>query len=299
VTGSSTPDDDALRELAVRLLASPYPDTVGPVDIEETSVLVGRLPPDLPVEIPLLPDAQVVGSFTRPHQWTMVLEVGQPAQSVLDFYQARLRAAGWKDLSFASPSGGFVNVSSPEESPHTFVDDDANAHLSLDLTSKAASETEILLDLTVDPEVVRRFQTSGRDLLPSRRVRFGPIPDLHPPSGAFQQGGSGEAGPTSARSTAELWTETSLAAILAHYGPQIEAAGWSKRDEDVADKAAWSTWRRHGPTEPEQALFYAVRLPDAADHYLLTIELGLARLPREDERWGGASWGTISFQTDG
>src|SRR5438552_3920793 len=90
-----------LRELAERLLLQQYPygyygtGPGGPTGMEDPSVelLVGQVPPDMGLDLPLPPSAQVVGTVVRhgglPFAGTteVVLDVPGSTAEVLAFYQ--------------------------------------------------------------------------------------------------------------------------------------------------------------------------------------------------------------------
>lgn len=89
-------DAAALRELAVRLLRVRFPGA--PEASDETQLLVGQVPADLPVELPLPLGSRVVGSLVRgnPRGISIVLDAAEPAEQVLEFYRERLSGAGWR-----------------------------------------------------------------------------------------------------------------------------------------------------------------------------------------------------------
>jgi hypothetical protein len=97
-------DEQLLLTLTQRLLSSPYAG--GPA--EEIQILVGRLPPAQPIELPLPEKARIIGSLVRgDHGVQIVLDVDQPADAVVTFYRAQLEPAGWQEFDWPMRPGGF------------------------------------------------------------------------------------------------------------------------------------------------------------------------------------------------
>lgn len=82
-----------LLTLALRLLDRREP---GALKAEATQLIVGKLPVQLPVELPLPNGSWVVGSLVRNKKQTIiVLNTERYPKHVLNFYRKRLQANGW------------------------------------------------------------------------------------------------------------------------------------------------------------------------------------------------------------
>jgi hypothetical protein len=88
-------DEAALRELAIRLLSPRHP---GAASLQVTDLLPGRLPPRPPIELPLPPDARLLGSEMRGHASTTVFDTQLAPEQLLTFYRERMAAMGWTEL---------------------------------------------------------------------------------------------------------------------------------------------------------------------------------------------------------
>ncbi len=101
----------ALRELAARLLAlpDPYDQTTAP-----PSILVGQLPEDLPVEIPIPDGTVVIGSTARDlsrrngRRFQIVLDADAPAERFRETYRQLLLTSGWNEDQERPRRSGFV-----------------------------------------------------------------------------------------------------------------------------------------------------------------------------------------------
>lgn len=101
----------ALRELAARLLAPPdsYDQATMP-----PRILVGRLPENLPVEIPVPDGLTVVGSIVRDmprrngRMIDVVLDADVPAELFRETYRQLLLTSGWDEDQERPGRSGFV-----------------------------------------------------------------------------------------------------------------------------------------------------------------------------------------------
>jgi hypothetical protein len=228
-------DEQLLLTLAQRLLSSPYAG--GPA--EEIQILVGKLPPAMPIELPLPEKAKVIGSLVRgDHGAQIVLDVDQPADAVVAFYRAQLERAGWQEFDWPMRPGGFgfgwqanaVMLCQSRRGPS----------LTVSTFEAEGAWTDVRLNLQTD-----RRQSSCA--VPDRAygAMMSPIPNLRAPAGAkmYRGGSSGGGAGNSWHSTATLETNLDTAVLAAHYNQQLQAAGWEIVDQGHAGSSAWSTWR--------------------------------------------------------
>jgi hypothetical protein len=98
--------ESRVLELATRLLSDEDPVARA---VLKPRIFVGRLPEDMPVEIPIPDNFAMVGSLVRsepdPHgepTVEVVLDARMPAEQVRDAYRAQMSAAGWEAPEFES-----------------------------------------------------------------------------------------------------------------------------------------------------------------------------------------------------
>jgi len=220
---TSTDDEAGFRVLARRLLA-PAP--------EELQFLVGRLPDELPMEIPLPDDARIVGSLVRSGGETeIVLDGSQTADQVLDFYREELASAGW--IAFDYPmQGGFVPGIG--RTGLTFCSEIQDLVLWVGAYEVEDGPTDVRLDLRTEPRLASCTKDPGA---PEHAIPF-----LEDPPGA-QQITTGFGGSTDSLSAeATLRADLDVAVLEAHYAAQLEEAGWIRHDRAQSGPLVWSAW---------------------------------------------------------
>lgn len=229
-------DDDALQRLVVRLLAPQYP---GAPQAQGPTLVVGALPDDLPLELPLPEGATVLGGLSQkdgPYGIQIVLDAPRPAQEVIDFYTQAFTAQGLKQPEM--PPMGQVFVPATPQSA-TFCRDDNSLAISVSTFEMEGGLTDVRLHLHTDTQSsVCQFRggiMSGAQQL---------LPQLKLPQGAGMGRGSmgGGSSSGSAYSSADIQSDLSLAEISQHYAGQLKALGWEMIDEDQSGKTAWSAW---------------------------------------------------------
>ncbi len=279
------PAGEAIRELALRLLAFPFP---GGPDPGQAELVVGKLAASLPIELPLPPAARVLGTFTRtPHWSTVVLDVELSPQEVLAYYRQQLLPAGWSEPDDPlRHAGGFAAGMPYQANRVLFCRSARGPALTVQATGRQQAPTDVRLELQSDPR--------QSPCAPQRRFP-GPaqvLPPLLAPPNARQTGLGGSSGPDQAQSTAILATDLDLASLARHYEQQLEGAGWERTDAGCSDPTAWSTWTfAAADGEAWRGLLTVLRRPDLPGRYLLLLQ---AELRDGEPLGGGGSYGVLS-----
>lgn len=176
-------DEQLLLTLTHRLLSSPYPGGLA----EDVQILVGELPASLAIELPLPEGAGVIGSLVRADQSVqVVLDVDQPADTVVAFYRAQLEPAGWHEFHWPMRPGGFGFGS--EAATVTFCQSRRGPSLTVAVLEAEGAPTDVRLNLQIDPRH-SPCAMLGRPYGPMTS----PIPNLRAPAGARTHGGGGSA----------------------------------------------------------------------------------------------------------
>jgi hypothetical protein len=274
--GSSNGEEARVLDLALRLLAQEDPVSR---TVEKPGILVGRLPEEAPVDIPILDGFVVVGSLVRsdPEPYgdatiEVVLDTRMSAGQAREAYRERMVAAGWSEPEHPGLRGGgfdFVPVGTTtlfcrsEQGPALFF----SAHEG----TRNDPET---------PTDIRLRLITGSRHSPCAPERNEPdfdriIPLLTPPSGSYQFPGGGGGGIDSAYSDATLETDLDPAAVGTHYAAQLEEAGWSRLDEGQGGPQAWSIWSfTDEDRQPWEGVFTALRTPQTPSRYFLQVYVG-------------------------
>jgi hypothetical protein len=99
--------ESLLFALAKRLLSGSEPNDV--------QLLVGELPENLPVELPLPQNHQLLGSLILPQRRIkVVFDTEDNPEQVLRFYRSTLLPQGWQELESLSNAGGFQQTMTNE-----------------------------------------------------------------------------------------------------------------------------------------------------------------------------------------
>jgi hypothetical protein len=211
----------------------------------ETTILPGELPSDLPVEVPIPKDAEIIGSSVHPDikykHVEIILDVPEEPNEVIEFYRNSLEKAGWNEKEgFYLPEGGFAPIPSmPESATFCRYEREGPSLTITAYTPDGEKPADVRLHLDTDPKTAicrERFGPQGTDRIEEI------IPLLKPPEGAIQRGGGSGGGGDQWESDATLETELSVREIGTHYRNQLMAAGWELKEEGSNGSIAWSSW---------------------------------------------------------
>jgi hypothetical protein len=242
--------DDLFRELAMRLLAPQY---TGAPSAEEVQLLIGELPDNLPLELPLPDGARVLGSLVR-GDTEIVLDATQSPEEVIDFYREQLTAAGWEEPEEPDFSGGFV--SSGVGNGISLCQSKKGPRFSLRTLESDTGLTDVRLNLSDG-------RHSGCDMDVGYMGEESKIPNLVAPPGVQQWGGGGGGGGDNFYTSADVETELSSRELAKHYTEQLKAAGWTLLTQGEGESVAFSNWSfedEHG--DAWHGFFFAYEIAD-------------------------------------
>ena len=226
-------DEDTLREFIQRYLSPIYPGA----EEGATKVLIGNLPDDLPIDLPLPEDARVVATVQEASAFTQViLDALQTPDEVEAFYNQSLVDLGWQPAQPHQEGSGFISSNQGER----FCLGESDAYLELLFLERIEGRTEVRL--TLQSPVMYNFCQEGDpgSMDPGSSL----IPALEAPPDVQTSGtGAGGSSDGSAYGTADLQTSLSIDELLAHYNDQLERAGWELVDQGTSEVVAWSTWK--------------------------------------------------------
>ena len=288
------PDDlTLLRELAERLLGAPFPFFTG--EAPRARLFPGSLPADLPLDLPLPPGSRLIGSAVTPRAsrpgarpagegFEIVLDAPGAGADTLAFYERALTERGWS--APAAPQierhGGFTPMPMPPS--RIFCRSPRGPWLSVRVSPRSTGPSEVRIHLdtaTPGPCAAPRGPLGlppGADLLPA----------LSAPAGVPLDTLGGGGGGTLWHSNAIAWTEQRVAELEAHFGGQLAAAGWTRRDGGVNGPLAWSTWTL--ATDADwQGLLFVLEEPVPGRRWLHVR----AELQTQAGLGGGAGWTSL------
>ncbi len=263
--------ESELARLVRRMFSFRYP---GAPDPGEVQVLAGRLPDELPVELPMPDDADVVGSVVRGDENVeIVLDVPGEPESVLDAYGERLAAAGWSEPEFGGPpTGGFAPADGAFGS--TFCRDGEDPYLTVSAFALGDGDmSDVRLSLSSGSEGFSPCEEQMVPPGPPGGVQ-GLIPRLEAPrDSTMTGGGEGGGGGDSWYSSSTLKTEMSVADLEEHYRAQLEDAGWNRDDSGAGGPAAWSTWTFTDEGDRWSGVFLVLDIPEQEDTRFLYLRI--------------------------
>jgi hypothetical protein len=241
---SDTNREDTLRDLALRLLSQNY--GLGHSS-RATELIVGRLPDEMPADVPILEDSQVIGALVSEVMgykgYIVILGSDFPPEQIYDLYDARLRAAGWDKPDWDSflGRGGFTAGHSIHRM-FAYYKGDEGPTLHVLAYDVADGSSEVRLNLNTVPQPRQNREQMERMAQMHAFTVEQIIPDLKPPRGGWQQPGGSSGGGNHWNSNTEMVTEQDASSVAAHYISQLEVGGWIRVGEGQQDGLAWSIW---------------------------------------------------------
>lgn len=199
------------------------------------TVYVGSLPDDFALPVP--DDVTVIGGvvYSATQMPTQIyLQTPLSTQEVRDFYTASFTAPDWRSPSIPSGGSGFVTA---QVDSLSFCNDTDNSFVSI-FSQPNGDQTDVTLYYQPDlpsssqcsPQVAGQY--TGQSLIPS----------LVAPAGAMQSSSSGGGSSDQWYTGTQLTTSLTADELAAHYGDQLQTAGWTQIDQTSADPVATSIW---------------------------------------------------------
>jgi hypothetical protein len=224
-------------------------------------IVVGRMPDDLPFEVPRPENSRVVGGVVRASRGTLVFAVAQSSLDAIRAYQELLRRTGWDD-----PAGEMGSGFQPPDVVHsgTFCQGDGRW---IATSAAERSDGQTFLQVQYGEQGRSPCDQSRRE---SRSLRRGPMPTFYPPRKTSILDGNLGGGRNFMEANARLKTELRPPQLVAHYGAQLRAAGWAPRTESQGADVSAQTWRiedRRG--NAWVGLLLAIAVPDSEEREVL------------------------------
>ena len=224
--------EQSVEELAMRLLQATYPDSS---ELNGVQLLPGKLPREMPVDLPIPDGARIVGSEVQENTGIyVVLDVPMTPDLALDFYRKHLASQNWTEISIPEMDRGFVEQSDPST---TFCQGTQNASLAV-TAHPQENGTDLRLSIISDPDYSLCSWDAGYN---DDWLR--PIPKLAAPKGARISYGNVMSGPGNMVAiSVTVETEMNRSSLTAHYADQLTAANWTMMGEGESGPSSWSSW---------------------------------------------------------
>ncbi len=239
-------DDALLRELAERLLSQ----TVGPPGqpIPAPQLLPGALPDDLPLTLPAVPDARLLGSVARRADGRLFTAdivydaPGAPADLVA-LYERALAPQGWVVALTGGGGPAYGFQPSTGANGRAFCAPQGTTGY---LTVQATARADAPLDLRLRLDLANQGPCGQGSGGPTRPPGSERLPALAAPAGVQIAPSGGGGGGNRFTSSAYATSALPVDALHDAYAEQLAAAGWTRVEGGVDGPLAWSTWRIPG-----------------------------------------------------
>ena len=291
-----TPSEiDLLEKLALGLLVYP-----GDPRASKPRLFLGKIPENLPIEVPIPEQSRVVGTLARSEtQVEIVLESDLTPEEVFRFYRTQLTSLGWHEPEGMWPhqAGGFLHSDFGPHMNITFCQRPGGAGLTLNILQLESTRTDVRLNLSLDREMNPCAQQAMMRRQMHHHGMYEIIPPLVPPLGAQQHGGGGGSSSDEAHTTATLKTKLALDALAKHYAEQLSQARWTQTAAGASGPLAWHTWHfTSEDQEPWSGLFFVLKTPEKPDDYFLYVRAAWAK-PASDQQFSGWLSSSSTFST--
>jgi hypothetical protein len=231
-TMNASSDETLLRQMVLRLAGA------------QAQILLRQLPSQLPVELPMPEQADLIGSLTSPYgqqnSYIIMLDVPQSIEQVQAYYRQALQSAGWRENSgFYFRTIGFVSsIAMPETL--IFCNSAYEVQLSADRLSETPAITTVYLVLN-SAQTGSSVCTTRAQSSPYRIEDSIPLPVLTPPADAQVNANvSGGGSDTEWSSKAEIVSSMDSQALATHYLRQLVQAGWTQQSSETNGSITWS-----------------------------------------------------------
>lgn len=252
-------DRQISRELADRIL-----ENVPEINNKRAFLLVGQLPNNLPLELPLPNNTQIVGSSVKEDYFEILLEIPQSPARIEQFYRQQLTSADWKKYegNFNNvPNNGFISSGYKPFEMNIFCNFKNGWELYLNTHPSRENSTDLRLRIrksnpnsvclsSLNPEIQKHNEQS-KNITEIVLKQFSP-PLLTAPekaqvfpgrSGMNSRGDrDGNYSLVEYTSSIAIYTQLNIQEIANYYFSQMPKYGWETRSEIKQDSIAVGMW---------------------------------------------------------
>ena len=257
---SITLSEPSAEELAIRYLEAPC---LGETELQKVQLLPGKLPEQMPVQIPLPRGSEIFGSILLGETEIGVM-VDSPlaAEEIMAFFSQALASQNWTEMDVSGMERGFM-----EWSTGSFFCQESNDTSIAIIAYPRENGSDIRLDISTDPECSPCSFSGSDDWLK-------PIPKLVAPRNASLSNQNFMTGcGNQVTISMDVMTELNSSALAAHFADQLIAANWTATSQEESGPAAWSAWE----FEDEEGLIWdgfltALEVPGSEDKRFVMMQ---------------------------
>lgn len=228
---SSEVGEPSVEELAIRFLQESYSYST---DLIGVQLLPGKLPQEMPVDLPIPDGTRTVGSMIQEDTgFSVVLDVPMTPDQALEFYRERLASQNWTEVQLPGMNQGFVEDGDPSIA---FCKDSKDPWMII-VAHPEENGTDLRVSISNDTDCSPCSLNQGYD------DWLKPIPKLAAPKGARISNENSVSGPGNMVATSvTVKTEMNSSSLTAHYADQLMAANWTIMGEGESGPSSWSSW---------------------------------------------------------
>lgn len=239
----------SVEDLAIRLLEDLYSDST---ELIEVQLLPGKLPLEMPVDMPIPDGTMIAGSMIQEDTGIfVVLDVPMTPDQALEFYKERLGSQNWTEIQLPGMNQGFVEDGDPSMA---FCKDSLDPWMII-IAHPLDNGTDLRVSISNDTDCSPCSQDTWLDSW------LEPIPKLAAPKGAGISNMNTVTGQGMVATSATVKTEVNSSSLAAHFADQLMAANWTMIGEDESGPSSWSSWS------------YNDEVGQAWDGFLMALEL--------------------------
>ncbi|MCC6455879.1 MAG: SIMPL domain-containing protein [Caldilineaceae bacterium] len=265
-------NEETLREFLRQYLIAPF----GFNDETATTVTVGTLPPDLPLNLEIPAGVTTAGAIVTTGEYSNTQLLFSLEGEVADSLAALRQQLQNQGYFQPAPPSGEVFQTQPDD----FVSwCNPEGTLAVVVTGRNLADRTGIIRLFIThvlpangPCASAPAGASG-----SSGDLENALPTLAAPPNvaAFQSGMS--SGGDSVEATVGFSGDTTIAALAEHYNSQLEDADWQRLGASQTEDMAWSGWSLTKDDRFYSATFYIVRDAGSSDHFRATLRIEQAR----------------------
>ena len=232
-------DEMIPRGVVERLLRLNIADFMG----VEKQLILGKLPDNLPLEIPQPANTQVVATIQRgKDNYQIELDVPQSAAQVESLYENQLTQKGWKQQKQPSPQQAFATSASEANKSIGYCESEKGPSINLTISQSEKASTAVSIGLSTDKNNHFCRYISGGS--PFDIVE---VPSLKPPENTKvipnpMRTFSSEM----SNSKVTLESQLNMEQLNQHYINEMQQAGWRKTADTKDNQTNLSIWTIKG-----------------------------------------------------
>lgn len=209
--------------------------------------VVGGLPDDPRIDVPLMPGAEVVGSVIHRHPAMVSVFIDAKVEPVeiIAFYEREYAARGWRPQLPSMPhmqSSGFASAPAPQPEMRVFCKGETEPYYQL---SVVLQEPRIRLSWhAVSQGIYHPCSSEATD--PQTRMHGPPadaMPLLEGPEGVAIRGGGGGGSPNEWSTYGSALTTAPASELMDHFVRKVSDQGHDLVERGAGDRVSWSRWR--------------------------------------------------------